>query len=294
MGELLTSGVSKSAHVIRELGADLPPVAGDATELRQVVMNLVTNASEALEDGEGTIWLRTGVRMVDEATLSDAYVHDRASPGPHVFLEVEDTGCGMDEATCASIFDPFFTTKFAGRGLGLAALLGIVRGHRGLIQLESQPRKGTTFTVLLPVAKSKVEPEPDAQIRASHEVRSDKQTILVVDDEATVRDLVAMTLCEAGFDVITAATGAEALELHAAKASQISLILLDLTMPHMNGEQTLRALREHDKYVRVVLSSGYAEEEAMRRVVGHDVTGFLQKPYRATELIARIKRALRT
>ena len=286
---LLASVVSKNAQVVQQLSPDLPPVEGDATELRQVIMNLLVNASESLTDGKGTIWLRTGELSVTEALLEDADLHGGARAGPHVFIEVEDTGCGMDAASRSRIFDPFFTTKFAGRGLGLAAVLGIVRGHHGIIRLDSRAGHGTKFTVLFPVSDAPFD-SPRSSSLAPRLVKGEQRIVLVVDDEAIVREVAARTLEAAGFQVLQADGGEQALQLFRQQGARIALVLLDLTMPQIGGEQLVRALRALDPNVRILLSSGYAEHEAIKRLEG--LRGFLAKPYRADELTAQVRAAL--
>ena len=202
-------------------------------------------------------------------------------------LEVHDTGCGMDEDTLKKIFDPFFTTKFAGRGLGLSAVLGIVRSHHGALKVESQPRRGTTFKLLFPVSK---EAETEAGGPAARDLEG-SGTILIVDDEELVRRTASHALERYGYRTLLAANGREAVEAYR-RDPEIGLVLLDLTMPVMSGEETLRQLQSIRREVRVLLISGYNEVEAVQRFAGKGLSGFLQKPFTATGLADRVKRVM--
>ena len=252
-------------------------------------MNLVINGAEAVGDDSGTVLVSTGVQAVDEAYIDAFLDPGEIAPGTYTVLEVHDTGSGMDDATKARIFDPFFTTKFTGRGLGLAAVLGIVHGHRGAIRVYSAPGKGSTFKVFLPVMRS-----------AAHTTRPGAAagnllgtgTVLVVDDEDVVRGMARNALMRYGYDVITARNGQEALDVFRARRDSIRLVLLDLTMPVMDGEEALRSLKTIHPNVRVLLSSGFNEVEAVRRFVGKGLAGFIQKPYTATQLAERVKQAI--
>jgi CheY-like chemotaxis protein len=288
MGQLLSVSTSKKATLSHTFCGDLPSVMADATQIRQVVMNLITNASEAIGDHEGTITLRTGALSCDRDYFADA-IGDREQhvPGRYAFIEVSDTGIGMDAATLARIFDPFFSTKFAGRGLGLAAVLGIVRGHKGALKVSSQPGKGTTFRVLLPAdggAAAPGEAHPPA-VREFH----GHGLVLVADDEPGVRTLARIILERAGFRVVTAVDGREALALYKQHEREIRLVVLDMTMPHLDGEACFLALRELDPEAKIVLTSGYSEQEVLAHFVGKGLAGFVQKPYKADLLLGKIR-----
>jgi two-component system cell cycle sensor histidine kinase/response regulator CckA len=263
----------------------LPPIEADVTELRQVIMNLVINASEAIGDKSGVIVVSTGMTHYDGVYLKDTYVDDSLPAGPYVYLEVADTGCGMTPEVRARLFDPFFTTKFTGRGLGLAALLGIVRGHGGAVKVYSEPGRGSTFKVLFPAAKA---PISDVQRTASsQEVHRGTGTVLVVDDEEVVRELAWEVLQAVGFTVLLARDGCEALEVFSAHSEEIRAVVLDLTMPHMDGVEAFSEMRRLRSDIPVILSSGYNEQDATERFAGKGLDGFIHKPYCAGDL-ARI------
>ncbi len=288
MGQLLSVSTSKMASLTHTFAADLPSVMADATQLRQVVMNLITNASEAIGDREGTIELQTGALSCDREYFADAIGDsERHVPGRYVFLEVSDTGVGMDAETLARIFDPFFSTKFAGRGLGLAAVLGIVRGHKGALKVSSEPGKGTTFRVLLPAHGAAAKPGEASPI-AARDFRG-HGLVLVADDEAAVRSVARSILERAGFRVMTAVDGREALTLYERHGREIRLVVLDMTMPHLDGEACFLALRELNPDAKVVLTSGYSEQEVVAHFVGKGLAGFVQKPYKADLFLGKIR-----
>jgi signal transduction histidine kinase len=289
MAQLLESSLSQKAVLGYEMSADAPPIEGDAAQLSQVVMNLITNASEAFGDGSGRVAIRTGQiegrRISPSAVLFGHPVEDAL----YSYFEVEDNGCGMSSATRARIFDPFFTTKFTGRGLGLAAVLGIVRGHDGAVELESHPARGTRFRVLLPAAPAEVVIHPVGQDSGSWEGDG---TVLVVDDDDGVRELVRICLERAGLTVLESADGAEAAAVFADRASEIEVVLLDSTMPAAGGDEAFEAIRHLRRDVPVVLMSGYSRERAAENFAGADLAGFLQKPFLPSELVAQVRAAL--
>lgn len=290
MGNLLEASISKRAALAYELATDLPPVVADTTQIRQVIMNLITNASDAMADNDGLIRLRTGVRHCDRAYLGETYLDDQLPEGEYVYLEVEDTGCGMDEATLQRIFDPFFTTKFTGRGLGLAAALGIIRGHRGAVEVKSDAGRGTLFRVFFPMSDQPVRrAAPEAPLP---EARRTGGTVLLVDDEQAIRDVAGRMLEQAGFTVLRAADGNEAVSLFGDRKDEIGCVLLDLTMPRKGGEETFRELKGLQPGVQVVVSSGYSEQEVAQRFAGEDVAGFVQKPYLYATLVSMVSDAM--
>jgi PAS domain S-box-containing protein len=290
MGHLLEMAISKKAALQFHLADRLPAIEADASQIRQVVMNLITNASEALAEERGTIGVSTGVVQADEPYLSESELGDELPPRRYVALEVSDTGAGMDAETRERIFDPFFTTKFLGRGLGLAAVQGIVRGHHGAIRVYSEPGRGSTFKVLLPASAKAVRPEaPAAQVPRA---RGEGVTILVVDDDPAVRDVAEGILTASGYRVLTAADGREGVEVYRRHQEEIAVVVLDMSMPEMDGEEAFREIRRIRADARVVLSSGYNEQDATSRFAGKGLASFIQKPYRSAALLGRIQKIL--
>ncbi|MBX7255190.1 MAG: response regulator [Candidatus Hydrogenedentes bacterium] len=291
MISLLETSVSKKARIDLNLDPDTPLIKGDTGQLRQVVMNLVTNASDAVGDSGGTIHLSTGMVYVDESMLSEMVMAEGFQCGECVFLEVNDTGCGMDEETKRRVFDPFFSTKFTGRGLGLAAVLGIVRGHHGAIHLESSPGKGTTFLVYFPPAGATEVSHSEEREAASSEWQA-WGGILVVDDEEEVRRVAQALLERRGFQVFMASDGVEALEVYREHASEIRAVLLDMTMPNMGGRETYEALSKLNPNLPVAFSSGYMELEELEPFHEQENVAFIQKPYSIQALHETIARLL--
>ena len=287
---LLQSSIGKSVVLKMDLAEGLPAVSGDATQLRQIVMNLVINASEAIGQKSGVVTVSTSLVHADRALLDASPAEPELPEGDYIHLQVGDTGSGMPPETLAKIFDPFFTTKFTGRGLGLAAVLGIVHGHKGTLKVASEPGQGTVFDILLPCAAEPAAPraKPDA---GAHHWRG-SGTVLLVDDERTVRVIIGRMLEAMGFTVITANDGREAVERFRAEGAGIRAVLLDLTMPHLDGEGAFRELRLLRPEVRVLLMSGYNEHEAMNRFIGKGLAGFLQKPFKTENLRARLEEIL--
>ena len=290
MSHLLEVSVSKKADVVYEFAENLPAIEADATQVRQVVMNLLTNASEALGSKSGRIEVRTGAAICDRAHLSNTYVDDDLPAGPYIFLEITDDGQGMDEETRVRLFEPFFTTKFTGRGLGMAAVLGIVRGHRGAIDLTSVPGRGTSVRVLFPSLERPAQPQASEPV-ADPGWRG-SGLVLLVDDDPAVLDVCVHMLQRTGFDVITARDGREAVALFHDRRDDIDCVVLDLTMPHMDGEETFLELRRMRREVPVILSSGFDDQEIARRYAGEGFAGFLKKPYVRDEVAARVREAL--
>ena len=289
--QILEASISKKAALRHDLAHDLPAIQGDSTQIRQIVMNLVINAAEALEEKNGDIRVSTGVVVCDRRHLDSLHPAQERIPGKYVFLEVSDTGHGMDEATRARIFDPFFSTKFVGRGLGLAAVLGIVRNHRGGLCADSAPGRGTTFRVLFPALETPPIPAGAALRNAGGDWRG-CGTVLLVDDESAIRVVGANLLERLGFQVLVAEDGQRAIEVYAASAGTVVCVMLDLTMPRMDGEETFDALRRQGCTAPVIISSGYSEYEVAERFAGRQVAGFLQKPYRLEALRRALQAAL--
>jgi PAS domain S-box-containing protein len=305
---LLRAAMSKKVVLQFELSEGLPEVEGDATQLRQVVMNLISNAADAIGDAEGTVSLRTFHRELTEGEVRSHHGLEPLPDGHYIVVEVSDTGVGMSEETLRRIFDPFFTTKFVGRGLGLAAVLGILRAHSGGVDIASTLGSGTRFRVFLPVAgapaarlaseavtiSNATTAAPGAEPAASLTRLSGK--VLVVDDEAMLRTLAVRVLSRAGLQVVQAEDGAEALTLlglandagpgqESASPADVDLVLLDMLMPRLNGEETLRAIRATHATLPVILTSGFSEAVGASRLLDDPYVCFVQKPYGAQELL---------
>ena len=278
MAHLLQTAISKKAILNLNLERGLPPIEGDPSQIRQIVMSLIINASEAIGDRSGVITVSVGATRCDEEYLRKTELRDDLAPGVYVHLEVTDTGSGMDAETRSRIFEPFFTTKFTGRGLGLAAALGIVRAHKGALKVYSEPGKGTTFKVLFPALEDAGKGARTNESSPLADWRG-KGTILLVDDEESLIALGARMLEHLGFTVLTAADGLQAVGLYRERGKEIDLVLMDLTMPHMDGAKAFGELRRLNPDVRVVLASGYSHEDVTSRFAGKSLDGVLQKPY---------------
>ena len=285
MAGLLRGSVPATIEIDLNLDSKIPPVEADEGQIQQIVMNLVLNASEAIGDRPGRITVLTETRELDTAAINQYHLGIPA--GTYVCLEVEDTGPGMDQATRARIFEPFFTTKFTGRGLGLAAVHGIVRAHDGAVFVYSHPGKGAHFKVLLPAAGSYAIEKPE--VPSGVQDLGGHGTALVVDDEETVRLVAKTSLERAGYRVLLATNGIEAVEVFKQAADQIAFVILDLTMPQMSGEETLERLRAIRTDVPVLLSSGYNQVEVIKRFTGRGLAGFIGKPYSSATLLEKVK-----
>lgn len=260
-------------------------IEGDQTQIRQIVMNLVSNAAESNAGKRGIVTVSTGHSHLDAAAIAQTLIPD-AAPGPYAWVDVSDTGVGMSAETRARIFEPFFSSKGAGRGLGLAAVLGIVRGHRGTIRLYSEVGRGTSFKVFFPALDAPAHAASDA--RATTRQRGG---VLVVDDQEFVRRTLRRVLEDAGYEVVTANDGDEALMVFQSRSDDFLCVLLDVMMPGRGGIETLRDMRELRPEVPIVLTSGYNEQDALQDLVGRCVAGFLQKPFHVADLLAAIDRA---
>ena len=287
--------VSKKVAVTLTCAEDLPPIHADASQLQQVIMNLLTNAGEAIGDKTGTILVSTSREELDEkAARKIAQKWSEFSPGAYIVLRVRDSGDGMDDKTQAKIFDPFFTTKMTGRGLGLAAIQGIVRGHKGAIQVTSTPGKGTLFEVLFPASVQRktlpIAPAKSAAAVVPH--ARERQTILVVDDEEIILRVTRAVLESKGYAVLSASGAGEAIQIFRTRADEISLVLLDLSMPGMSGKECLPVLRSIKEDCRVLISSGFNESEVIGQFEDGTITGVMAKPYSAAGLVAAVRSAL--
>ncbi len=273
---LLRSTVHKGVVIEMDVPEDNVFVEADATQLRQVVMNLVVNGSDAIGSNGGRLRVSIRKEQVTAATIADAYAAPDLKPGTFIALRVTDSGCGMDSETMARIFDPFFTTKFSGHGLGLAAVLGIIRSHHGAIRVESEPGRGTTFTVFLPSLEKQMSTNESAKPGANDWKAAGK--ILIVDDDDTVRKLTRKAVGLYGFEVIEAVDGMDGVEQYGAHADEISAVIIDMTMPRLSGDEALARIRDIRPDAKVILMSGYASEEASARI-GAEPDAFIQKPF---------------
>lgn len=289
---LIRTSISKQISLVLDIPSECPPIEGDRTQLQQLVMNLVINGGEAIGDAPGTLTLRIRTEHLTERRQRIRTEGFPIFAGDYVRVDVTDTGSGMDKETRDRIFEPFFTTKFLGRGLGLSAALGIVRGHRGAIGVTSELDKGTTFTVLLPVVGA-----PQESQRAAPEVQLEDElrgvgTVLVADDDPMVRSLAASILREAGYVVELVEDGLQAVERLQQLGDKVSLVLLDLTMPRLSGADAARRLREVQPEVPIVAMSGYGDIEVMERFSGARIDDFLPKPFRPDQLTAKVRGVL--
>lgn len=290
MEQILTVSCSKKATLRYDLSTNLPSVEADATQIRQIVMNLVINASDAIGQNTGVIAISTGAMECTRNYLKSTWIDENLEEGYYVFIEVADTGSGMSEETLKRIFEPFYSTKFTGRGLGMAAVLGIVRGHKGAIKIYTEIGKGTTLKVLLPASTA---PVTKQKVAKQSSPLKEQGLVLLVDDEEAVLNIGKDMLTEFGFSVVTATDGAEGLKIFEQQHHQIRLVLMDLTMPNMDGEEAFREFRKIDPGVKVIICSGYNEQEVSQKFVGKGLAGFLKKPYMFDELQNAIQGILR-
>ncbi|MBK8789092.1 MAG: response regulator [Holophagaceae bacterium] len=285
MHDLVKVTVPKKISLSFDLALGLPPIEADATQIQQVILNLLTNASEAMEGQEGAIRVATRTLELGPEDVADGRLGEDLGPGPHVILEVSDTGCGMSPEVQARIFDPFYTTKTTGRGLGLSALLGILRGHHAGLQIDSRPGEGTTFRIYfrasaLPLEVKEAKPRPPwTRLQG---------TVLLVDDEEMILSSVSDMLASMGLQVHTARDGRQAVASVQKEGASLDLVLMDITMPRMDGLEALRMIHQLDPAKPVILSSGYSEHESIRDGSGEQAAGFLPKPYSIHDLYAMV------
>jgi len=290
---LFSASIPKNISLTSQLSRDIPLVVGDKGQIQQLIMNLILNSADAIGPKAGSITVTT---KIQELTEEDAH-HWRwfgtpVTAGRYVQLAVDDTGCGMDAQTLTKIFDPFFTTKFTGRGLGLASVIGIVRAHKGGLHVASTVGKGTTFTLVFPAATT--EAPLAAPNKENVTLSAQGELVLVIDDEEIVREGMADTLTTAGLHVLTAADGPTGLQLVRQHGQEIKLILLDLSMPGMSGEEVFDQLQALAVAIPVLLVSGYSRTEIMERFVSTGLAGFIQKPYTADTFLQQVQAHLRT
>ena len=287
--DLFRAAIPKTTKLIVDIRPGLPLIEADSGQLQQIVMNLITNAAEAIGSGAGKITIATASVECDGETLAESRLAEKPEPGRFVSLEVTDTGCGMDEDVQQRLFDPFFTTKFAGRGLGMAALLGIVRGHKGAIFIHSEVDRGTTIRVLFPVAGTGLHPVTECARFESGEVGAKdesgaKGTVLVVDDEPAVRRVCQAMVERLGYKVLAANGGEEGVKMVKEHGDAVDAVILDLSMPGMDGLAAFHEMRREKPDILVVLSSGYSILETTQRFTGVGMAAFIQKPFKLDEL----------
>ena len=275
-----------------DLATALPPVKGDSSLLRQAIRNLVLNASEALSgrSPQGTVTLRTGTVQLAPSDLTHAMLCNNQSAGDFVTLDICDTGCGMDQATLQRLFDPFFTTKPTSRGLGLAEVMGIMRAHQGVIFVTSQVGQGSVVRLAWPcLPDASTAPAPAQSAKPARSSKSQASiTILVVDDEPSVLTIAQRFLTQSGYRVLTASDGKEGVDAFRSDPSAIDLVLMDLTMPKMDGVQAFREICQIRPEIPVIIASGYSEQDTLHRFGPDCPSGFLQKPYMRETLLKQI------
>lgn len=299
MARLLKVSISKNVTLKLHLAGDLPRIMADPGQIQQIIMNLIVNASEAIGTRAGIVTIATGMKACNEAYLAQSRLKEKPPSGSYIFLEVKDTGCGMDKETQERIFDPFFTTKFTGRGLGMAAVLGIVSGHRGAIMVDSMPGNGTEIRVMFPaapsIAKEEAEKGKDATRKKIPRERphAHRGTVLVVDDEEMVLGLCRDMVERLGFKVLTAADGEQAVSVFREHADDVVCVILDLNMPHKDGITTFDILRKTRQEIRVIISSRYDKKEVSERFDRKDPAGFIKKPYQLENLRKELDRVLK-
>jgi signal transduction histidine kinase len=292
--QMLEVSIPKSCQLQYELCSPSPRIMGDVSQLQQVIMNLIINAGEAMGLNPGVISLRTGRIEIGEGnTEYSKYTAAPLVPGSYALLHVQDTGCGISHETLTRIFDPFFTTKFTGRGLGLAAVLGIIKGHQGGLRIESEVGKGTTFDIIFPfitsLATYEVKEKEDVP-----SVNGAGKTILVIDDEPSVIELLDDILSDVHFTVISVLNPWEGIEIYREHHQKISMVVLDYSMPVMDGKAAFDELLKINKEVKVLLCSGYSEEETMSVFGRERPSGFFQKPYNTDLFVKRVAEVIST
>ncbi|MDX1971050.1 MAG: response regulator [Candidatus Sumerlaeia bacterium] len=312
MTQLIGVMIPKKIDLKLDLDENLPKVEGDLTQIRQVVMNLLTNAAEAIGNNAGTILICTYQKHKTTPPKNPLFLTSRFEPGPFVCLEVVDSGCGMDSQTLERIFEPFFTTKPTGKGLGLAATIGIIRSHQGFMEIESKPGRGTTFRIFIPVLSEEARQAerreesssgrfPIVNPKATNLARDGKPPrfegtlkgrILIIDDESSVRDVASRMLQQHGLETLEAENGKRGLEVWANNRDHIDMLLLDCMMPLMTGFEVYEEVRKIDPVLPILFSSGYNEHDTRQKVVEDHHVGFIQKPYRKATLLNHVKELL--
>ncbi len=285
--EILKAAINKNVVFEVDLSDNIPSTKADIGQCQQIIMNLITNASEAIGDNSGKLILRTGVMSCDENYLSKSKLEIKCYPGKYVWIEVTDNGCGMDIYTMNRMFEPFYTTKFTGRGLGMSAVLGIVKAHKGAVIIDSEPGVGTVIRILFPAMTD--EEEKEYIDSKPEEEPIDKKLIaegyvLVVDDEDMVREICKDMLTILGYKVLVASDAEEAVQVYKEYPHQIMCVLMDLMMPGKDVVEGFNEIIEFDNNAKIILSSGYNEYEAMKQFNQKGLSGFIEKPYQLAKL----------
>jgi CheY-like chemotaxis protein len=292
IGRLLASSVAKNVRIITDLSEDLPAVRVDSAQIQQIVMNLITNAAESIpSERDGEVRLTTRAVSCSKNDLRKSFLPETPPPGKFVCIEVSDTGSGMTPEALDRLFEPFFTTKASGRGLGMAATLGIVRGHRGAITVESTPGNGTTIRVLLPSSGRSASDVGNAEGGGVTEWRG-HGPVLLVDDEEAVRSLAARMLERIGFEVLVAGDGVDGVALFRERSDEIRCVLLDFSMPRMDGVQASLELQRIREDIPIIVCSGFNRHEVEDRFTGRAIAAFLHKPFRYEQIRHAFQTAL--
>ena len=284
MVKMSKSTISQNVKITFELASEIPPIIADASQIRQVTMNLIINASEAIGEKQGEVAVSLAKIKIRADQQQKDYIGDIIPPGRYACLEVTDNGCGMDAETQQRIFEPFYTTKFTGRGLGMSAVLGIIKAHNGGLQLFSKPGQGTTFKVYLPISISETAQDPSIQLTSPSLPWKGSGTVLLVEDEEQVTLIAKVMLEELGFTVIGASNGKEALEQYQRNAKEISLVVTDIGMPVMDGYALFRELKKLNPDLPIIISSGFGDADVTSRIPSEEVAGMISKPYNFEQL----------
>lgn len=288
--EFLQLSISKKITLKYRLQPNLPPTLADPTQLQQILMNLVINASEAMHNQVGTITIHTRLLQLTPDLLNEIHPPNSLQPGPCLAIEIHDTGSGMPPDVLNRIFEPFYSTKFTGRGLGLAATLGIARSHNGALHVTSQPNQGSQFTLLLPQAEGQA--DDDTTFSTTPTQFKSHGTLLLADDEAAVRKIAAKLLEKAGFTVHTAEDGASALHLFQQQPDTYRAVILDLTMPRMDGATAIKAIRKISSHTPLLVMSGYSESDTVKLACASPFNAFIQKPFGPDEFLSTLQQLL--
>ncbi|MDD2541373.1 MAG: ATP-binding protein [Desulfuromonadaceae bacterium] len=295
--EIVNSATSRVISFDLHLSPELPFILADEAHIQQIVMNLITNAVESIQEQPGSITITTGTQNCDHVCLAASLLNDKPEPGRYAFLEISDNGCGMNEETLKRLFDPFFTTKFTGRGLGMSAVNGIMRTHRGALFVESKPGTGTTFRVLFPIPESAPPAAIQAPVASPAKTEISRQhelsgMALVVDDEKSVLKVCTTMVKHCGYTVITACDGVDAIAKFREHADEIVVVLMDLIMPNMDGIAAMKEIYRIRPDIKVIISSGFNEEELSDRITNHAPSGFIRKPYSLNVLETELRRVM--